>query len=409
MAALAATACGFTACSNNDEPGGSDTTTPLTPPVKIELSAAERTSVADINALGARMFAELYDATESTPAFSPLSAQMAMALTANGATGETLDEMLAVLCPGGTLADLNSLCKKLQETLPVTDASTTLSMANSVWHCDDITLLQPFTTFAADNYNAPTAAFDKSTPAAAAALVNGWISDNTGGMIRDMLDESDFESDILLINALYFKSIWSQKFSKNNTKKEKFTNVDGSTNKVNMMNAQLENAKYAELNGTKLASLSFGNGAFFMNLALPAEGKTPADAMQILAGQSIGWLNTKLNIKLPRFSAETTMELQDIYQSLGMSRPFSSEAQFDAMCDIPEYIGKIKQNCRLDVDETGAEGAATTVVELLAWSNGMGSVPPEIEFTLHLNRAFAYTISEASTGAILFMGAVNKM
>ena len=89
--AAAVLSLGLAACSDENE---QKEQIQLTPPVKLQLTVAETASAKDANNLGLRTFAEIYTTENPLPAFSPLSAQMAMALTANGATDETLDEML---------------------------------------------------------------------------------------------------------------------------------------------------------------------------------------------------------------------------------------------------------------------------------------------------------------------------
>ncbi|MBJ2184013.1 MAG: serpin family protein [Muribaculaceae bacterium] len=404
--AAAVLSLGLAACSDENE---QKEQIQLTPPVKLQLTVAETASAKDANNLGLRTFAEIYTTENPLPAFSPLSAQMAMALTANGATDETLDEMLGALCGGGSLDALNSLYGKLYETLPVTDAATTLTMANSVWHSDYVALLPEFTELAAETYGAPTSGFAKEKKSEAAATVNGWISNATNGLVRDMVDAEDFEAEVLLVNALYFKSMWAQKFNKKNTRKERFTNIDGSASDVDMMHATVDNVYYTTSGKASMVALTFGNGAYCMNIALPAEGVSPAEAMLQLDEHHAGWSCGRVEVKMPRFSAETRIDLKDAYTALGMRSAFSQNARFDGLSDTPLFISKVKHMSRFDVDETGAEGAASTVVEMGYTGTGQTAGTPETVFSITLNRPFAYTVSETSTGIIVFMGAVNKL
>ena len=144
---------------------------------------------------------------------------MALAMTANGATGETLDEMLAVLCPDASLADLNSLYGKLYNTLPVTDKRTRVAMANSFWHDNAVVPNSGFCATLSDDYGAIVRAYDVKNKSAAADAVNGWVKNATNGVVPELVDADQIKS-FVIANALYFKSEWTEKFDMKDTKND---------------------------------------------------------------------------------------------------------------------------------------------------------------------------------------------
>lgn len=407
--ALLAIAAGMASCSDDgNEPKGGDEPAVYNPTV-IELTAAEKASVSAANDLAYKTFGELYTATDDNFIFSPLSAQMAMSMAANGATDETLDEMLRVLNPGGDLDALNSLYGKLYRELPASDARATLSIANSVWHADYFTLKDSFKKTVAGTFGAPSTAFDSSKPKDAADAVNSWISKATKGLIPQMVSERDMVA-YLIVDALYFKAAWAQKFDTDKTKNATFNGLGGSAATVKMMNGCIESARYGRLDGMNVARLNFGNGSFCIDFIDPVGFDTPAKAIEKLAANAealdLAMMHTDINISVPRLKFDYFKDLIDAYSALGIERAFGDGAQFGALSDTPTAIGKILHKVQFEMNEEGSEAAAATVIEGYETSAG----PSQIETpSMVLDHPFAFIIREASTGTILFMGAVNRM
>ena len=407
--ALLAIAAGMASCSDDgNEPNGGDGPAVYNPTV-IELTAAEKASVSAANDLAYKTFGELYATDKEQVVFSPLSAQMAMSMAANGATDETLDEMLQLLNPGGDLDALNSLYGKLYRELPASDARATLSIANSVWHANSFTLKDGFKKTVADVYGAPSTAFNGSKPQEAADAVNSWISKATKGLIPQMVSEQDMVA-YLIIDALYFKAAWAQKFDKDKTAKEIFNCLDNSKSAVMMMRNCVESAKYARLEGMNVARLNFGNGSFCVDFIDPVGFDNPGMAVKALAAKpealDQAMMHSDINMRVPRMKFEYFQDLVGTYAALGIKRAFGSGAQFGALCDTPTVIGKILHKVQFEMNEEGSEAAAATVIE--GYETSAGPAHSETP-SMVLDHPFAFIIREASTGTIIFMGAVNRL
>ena len=107
-----------------------------------------------------------------------------------------------------------------------------------------------------------------------------------------------------------------------------------------------------------------------------------------------------VDVKLPRFESNSSIDLEEVMSALGMPRAFTPAAEFPNFCNVPIYIGLMKQVAKIKVNEEGTEAAAITIIGEKATS--VGSEPKRVNF--HANRPFLYIISEESTGAIFFMG-----
>lgn len=158
---------------------------------------------------------------------SPASVYLALAMTLNGADGETKTAMLDVLADPGLTVDLiNNACRSWIDLLEKTDSKTKLEIANSIWFDQDFTPYKPFLQknadyFAADikklNFN------DRNTP----KIINNWVKEATHNTIDKIVDSIDPDVVIYLINAVYFKSDWQTEFNKNNTRDRTFNTPDG--------------------------------------------------------------------------------------------------------------------------------------------------------------------------------------
>ena len=75
-------------------------------------------------------------------------------------------------------------------------------------------------------------------------VINQWANDHTEGMIPKVLDETTFNPSAVsyLLNALYFRGIWSSPFKKEDTKNEPF----GGGDEVPMMRKDDAELLYAE-------------------------------------------------------------------------------------------------------------------------------------------------------------------
>ena len=225
-------------------------------------------------------------------------------------------------------------------------------------------------------------------------------------MIEKVLNEQSFNPDAVsyLLNAIYFKGTWAEKFDKDNTKDETFKGYSADK-QVPMMHQEHE-FNYTETDDCQALRLPYGNLAYRMTILLPKEGKTINDVLKNLTAES--WERYQfmdrayVDLKLPRFESTTDVGLNDIMSALGMPRAFDPYlAEFPNFCNVPTFIGMMKQVAKIKLNEEGTEAAAVTVIGEYA-SAIEPSEPQHVQF--FANRPFLYVISEQSTGAIFFIG-----
>ena len=348
--------------------------------------------------------------------FSPISLEYALAMVNNGAAGETENQIRDVIGFGDrSVKEVNEFYKYLTENLLNVDNTVAMNIANAqVFNTaigDESKYNKDYKNALTGYYNALFEGYDfaKDNKKALSAI-NSWASKQTEGMINPLLDELDPYSATLLMNAIYFKGSWADKFDSSFTRKEDFTKGDGAKTKVDMMN-QTSNVSYYFDKNCSAISKTYGNGAFKMTFILPDEGITTAELAKGLDRTALERIikrkgSEEVIIKIPKFETSFTIELNDMLKSLGMVDAFNpTKADFSSMSShLSLYISRVLQKARIKVEEKGTEAAAVTVIDMKLTS----AIPsPGEPLTFYATRPFLYTISEISTGAILFMGQYN--
>lgn len=342
--------------------------------------------------------------------FSPLSIKMALALAANGAEGETKEELLNAIGIDD-LDAFNEQAKKLIEDYSKTDI-VKLSVANSIWlnqsKCSG-RFSEVYQKSIADFYHGSAFAV---TDENAVKEINTWVSEKTNGKIPTLISDSDFWA--YLANAVYFKGRWQQTFEPEATKKEIFTGRNGEKTEIDFMH-QTGYFNYFENDGLQMIELPYTNREIKLNekgeyvgserhdelsvsmfLLLPKEGRV-TDAEQLLKDTKLESAYAALS--MPKFKSEFSTSLNDILRAIGIQKAFSQQAEFGKMFEEGNmWISSTIHKTYINVDETGTEAAAVTGIEMA------GSALPPQPVVFQADKPFTYVIRENLSGEILFMG-----
>ncbi len=397
-------------CDKNN--GGTDVKE-LPDPIRITLRSAEEEMVRADQQFAFDFFANLFDEEAFTEdknfMVSPLSLSMALAMTMNGAAGETDRVMKKTLqMDDYSKTEINSYYKKLKEALLKTDPTTKLSIANAIFANRQVAVHPDFIKTNQLYYDATVQPVDFSD-ATTTDIINKWASDQTHGLIRKVIERTNAQDLMYLLNALYFKGMWSTGFHARNTTQRPFTYENGARKSVDMMR-QTAKFNYTENQNLQLVQLPYGNQAFSMMVLLPREGKKLKDVVTAArqgdywSGLKSGLREAEVELFLPKFKTKYSKKLNDVLTRMGMGITFTDAADFSGISDIPARISFVKQDTYISTDESGTEAAAVTTVGMEMTS--MPTQPKKVIF--NAERPFIYIIQENSTGAILFMGAVKN-
>ncbi len=389
------------ACSDPNGPGAQ----PIDA-LPRQLTSAEQKVVAGSNSFAFDLFREINNGQKNTNVFvSPLSASMALGMTANGAAGSTYDAMIGGLRLGAaTRTEVNEGYKSLIALLRGLDNTTDFRIANSIWYEQSFPFNAPFLAESKSFFDATVSGLDFRNPSSL-TTINSWVSESTGNRIPAIIDTIDPLEVMFLVNAIYFKGSWQTKFDKSQTVDAPFFAYDGTKPTVPLMN-QSASLKTASAPSFVAVDLPYGNSAFTMTVVLPNPGvdvNTVAASLTDASWKTLAesMAERKTFLSLPRFKLTWSDVLNPELRALGMGIAFDA-ADFTPMSPRGGelVITKVIQKTFVDVNEEGTEAAAATSVGI-----GVVSAPPSIR----VDRPFVFVIRERLSGTILFIGKIAKL
>ena len=337
---------------------------------------------------------------------SPLSVLYALAMTANGADGETLAQMEDVL--GMDYEDLNCNLLAYLDTLPE-GKEYKMSLANSIWFKDDPNLeVKPdFLQTNADYYGASIykAAFDEGTK----NDINNWVEEHTDGMIPEILDQIPDDAVMYLVNALAFEAQWEEIYEKTQVRGGFFTREDGTQQDVQMMHSEEHRYLEDDLATGFIKYYKDRNYAFVA--LLPNEGVSVSEYVSGLTGAHLlEMLSEPEDIMvvttIPKFECEYDIEMSEVLQEMGMTDAFDWKvADFSRLGTynvdgMNICINRVLHRTFISVAEQGTKAGAATAVEMVA--EGAAEMP---EYkTVKLDRPFVYMLIDCETNLPFFIG-----
>lgn len=362
------------------------------------------------NRFGFDLFAQLQlqPKSQSQNIFiSPQSIAIALGMTRNGTAGKTQAEITQTLgLEQFDPATVDSNYGKLIETLNTADKSGKLAIANSLWVNQNISLKDSFIKTNQDFYQGKVSNLDFADTSAK-NTINQWVASNTANQIPEIVDSISPEAALYLINAIYFKASWTNKFDPNTTTKQPFYLQSETTKPVAMM-SQTGDYRYYENEQFQAIRLPYGKGKLAMYIFLPqANSSLEQFNQQLNLANWQTWLSQMRsqpgNVSLPKFKLEYARELKDVLSSLGMQQVFNSaQADFSAMTDSAVALDQVKHKAVIEVNEEGTEAAGATSSGIRITS----ATPQKQPFEMNINRPFFFAIRDDRAGTILFMGNV---
>jgi len=308
-------------------------------------------------------------------AISLPSALQVVAILAYGATGQTLEEFKRVLGVTDQEQFLQILASTKQ-ALTGPDLKTVnmfvFDQVKSLLSTPFYEKVAPYAVMAGLNIRDPQTL----------VMINNWIAQNTGFL--NLLTPSDISGDVIIANALWFSDAWTSPFSKEDTKDEWFTRLNGQESIVPMMHKEFT----LEHSGDKAVRLPLRNGAI-------AEFVMGLDPKQRIS--SLEYKSEKVRLYLPRFSIEQTIDLFALLKAAGLQAIAQPDYQRMLQSGNPLYIERMKQKIYVRFDEEGAEVKALTYTNMVQLS-AIAFVPPVP--VIRFNRPFHFRILKANQAIV---------
>ena len=350
---------------------------------------------------------------------SPYSIRLCLAMLANGAKGETQQELLAAL----HIDDLDAFNQSVKELLETYDGYArimSLETANSLWlnqsRFDGAGAFLPDFVQRMNEYF--RAEVQEVTDADSVERVNAWANEKTHGKIPTILTEDNRQFATALVNAVYFKAAWASEFNEARTEKADFTNADGTTGTVDMMH-QTDGFGYYATPGIEALKMDYRNYAvdnmegdnfeFFRDADFSMyliKADDTLDVQHFLDNAEFTYGD--VNVSVPKFKVEYSAALDDALQALSVQTAYDPEnADLSAMLGpsgLPgqqHFLDTVVHKTYIAVDERGTEAAAVTA------AMAGGAEPPErpeLIRSFTADSPFWFVIRDNANGEILFAG-----
>ena len=357
--------------------------------------------------------------------FSPYSILTVLAMTYVGARANTAQQMAQVLHFDLEQQPFHQAFGQLQQHLAQNSSGVLLNSANALWIEQTLGLLEDFVEVNQDNYQGELYPVDFRNETEAVRLkINAWVEEKTQGKIQDILTAGDLTllTQLVLVNALYFKGNWVYPFEPELTQQMSFGVTLEKHVEVLMMQVE-EYFNYAENDNMQIIELSYGKSCgddewnyepvlavedFSMLIFLPKkrdglfelESTLNAARYEQLLNQMT---QAKVKVFLPKFKLTNRFELSRVLTQMGMPDAFCEQADFSGINGTQAlFISKIIHKTFIEVNEEGTEAAAATIVDIML---GLG---PELEeeppYVFKADHPFLFLIRHKPSKTILFLG-----
>jgi len=344
--------------------------------------------------------------------YSPASLLIALAMTCHGARGNTAAEIMKVLHVASVSSpDLDKSMKKFIDSLNgASDENNKLLTANRLFVQKSFEILEAFKTGTREFYDAELALVDYITNAEKAREeINHWVEQKTNDKIKDLIPPGMLSSDtrLTLVNAIYFKGLWLEKFKEEKTISKSFFVSQNEEIKVNMMH-QTSEFKYFESQelACQVLEMPYIGRKMSMVIYLPKEinglakleEKMTYDNLQ----KSLSLLDASMDeveVFLPKFKLTQQFDLNDILSKMGAEEMFiPGIADLTGITAEPLFVSKVVHKAFVEVNEEGTEAAAATGIGMNTFSMPL---PKPI---FKADHPFLFLIQHNNSGAILFLG-----
>ncbi|XP_022962083.1 serpin-ZX-like [Cucurbita moschata] len=356
-------------------------------------------------------------AKASNVVISPLSIYVLLSLVAAGSKGPTLDQFLSFL-KSNSIDNLNAFASYIIDKVFADGSSRgepRLAFVNGVWIDQSLSLKPSFQQVVDKYYKAMLRQVDFQQANEVISEVNSWVEKNTYGLIKEILPAGSVGSStqLILVNALYFKAAWQQAFDASKTVKHDFYLVDGSSVEAPFMSGK-KDQYVAVFDGFKVLSLPYSQGCdprrFSMYFFLPDRKDGLGCLIEKLDSEP-GFIDRHIpcqkqklgRFMIPKFKISFGIEVSDVLKKLGLVLPFT-EGGLLGMVESPMaqnlHVSKVFHKAFIEVNEEGTEAAASTAIEISNKSLALD----QINFVA--DHPFLYLIREDKSGTLLFIGQV---
>ncbi|KAH0945079.1 hypothetical protein HN011_004170 [Eciton burchellii] len=370
---------------------------------------------------GANLFATNFVksvSSENNMICSPLSLNIALNMVATGSAGNTEAEFKELLKLPSSKIDSLTGYQNLIETLNNVN-NVTLKLANKIFIAENFEVKPEYKRDLQTHFYSDIELVNYSKSQETADIINNWCKEKTNNRIDGIVRANDLNPStaLILANAVYFKGKWANEFDPKLTMNRPFHIKDDVVTDVPTM-FRKGSYKYADLPryDAKCIELPYANRDISMIIILPNKINglvTLTDQLEEVTAECNNQLSQtfprEVHLFLPKFKTETKLDLEETLGKMGLTAPFSNNANFSGISEVPLKISKVVQKAFIEVNEEGSEAAAVTGSEMVNYSLLLHQAPPK-EFKV--DHPFVYGIIHSESNdkfLVLFTGQINEL
>nr|XP_048280787.1 serpin I2 [Myodes glareolus] len=344
--------------------------------------------------------------------FSPLGTTVLLGMVQLGAKGKAQQQIRKTLrLQESSTGEEFSVLKSFFSATSKKKQEFTFNLASALYLQEGFAVKEAYLHGNKESFQSAAELVDFMDAKACAETINTWVESKTDGKIKNMFSENDFGplTRLVLVNAIYFKGDWKQKFRKEDTEMTDFHKQDGSTVKVPMMKALLR-TKYGYFSESfmtcQVLELPFKSNEFSMVIILPAKGMSIEEAeKQVTARHIQRWLSElhekEVEVSLPRFKTEQKLDFKEVLYSLNVTEIFNGGCDLSGITDSSEvYVSRVLQKVLFEINEDGGEAATSTGVDIPA-------IMSLTQTQFLADHPFLFVMKHTQSESILFMGRVT--
>ncbi len=336
--------------------------------------------------------------------FSPLSIDIALLMTAEGARKQTRKEFEKVLYLNKHFTS-ERLGQQLMKLSNSTDKDNQLTIANAIWFNYGFKIKPDYRKLLNVNYQAKAESLNFGKNVESAEIINKWVLSQTNNMIKELIKPDDLNpkaTSLVLTNAVYFSGEWAKSFDTTLTHLDDFKVSKNETVKMNFM-VDSSNYFHYETDEYQFIEIPYKNRTKSLYIFLPRDD----DGLQALENVINAQILPKrsgipgiVHLSLPKFDLEMEYDLKKPLIKMGLVTAFGS-ADFSGISDERLFISKVIHKTALKIDEKKTVAAAATAVNMAK------CLPPD-PITFKADHPFLFAIMDNETNSILFLGRFVK-
>uniref|UniRef100_G3MPA2 Serpin domain-containing protein n=1 Tax=Amblyomma maculatum TaxID=34609 RepID=G3MPA2_AMBMU len=344
--------------------------------------------------------------------YSPFSISAALSMALAGARNNTATQLADVLHVN--INDIHKHFSRFISKLSDFAPDVKLHVANRMYSEQTFPVLDSYLSLLRHSYKATIESVDfRNNYEKVRQQVNAWVEEATQSKIKDLLPAGSVDSltSLILVNAIYFKGLWSYQFDPNSTHPTNFHLDSKNKKKVDMMYQKndYKMSRSEELEATAL-EIPYRGGKTSMVILLPDDVEGLSKLEDSLTTSNVSQLlNSFRNISdvmlhLPKFKLEQEINLKHALTAMGIKDFFALAADLTGISAKGNLLAsEVVHKAFVEVNEEGTEAAAATGMAFMLLSARF----PQNRFVV--DRPFMFLIRSLDPEIVLFMGSVREL